>query len=77
MSWYAESFSYDYSKGSSRNDKSIYHFTQMVWKDTSEVGFGLSTSKTDQIYVVANYKVPGNIMGQFTSNVLNKRRKRG
>jgi hypothetical protein len=48
------------------------HFTQIVWKGTSEVGFGISLAKSNRwfkMYCVANYYLPGNIRGQYTSNV--------
>ena len=48
------------------------HFTQMVWKDTEEVGFGKWKDKSGQIYVVANYYPAGNFLGCFKENVLRK-----
>ena len=48
------------------------HFTQMVWKDTEEVGFGKWKDKSGQIYVVANYFPAGNFLGCFKENVLRK-----
>jgi len=44
------------------------HFTQLVWKDTKEVGFGIA-NKGNRYYIVANYFPAGNIVGQFTKNV--------
>lgn len=35
------------------------HFTQMVWRDTKELGIEISR-KNGRIYVVANYYPPGN-----------------
>lgn len=45
------------------------HFTQVIWKDTKEVGFGVA-NKGNTYYVVANYYPPGNIKGNFANNVL-------
>ena len=45
------------------------HFTQMVWKDTKEVGFGKCRDKGGNIYVVANYYPAGNVLGYFKYNV--------
>lgn len=45
-------------------------FTQIVWKNTKELGIGCAKSKTGKLYVVANYFPPGNFSGQFTKNVL-------
>lgn len=46
------------------------HFTQMVWRDTKEIGVGRAKGKSGQVVIVANYKPRGNIFGQFTANVL-------
>ena len=48
------------------------HFTQMVWKETEEVGFGKWKDKGGHIYVVANYFPAGNYLGCFKYNVLKK-----
>ena len=48
------------------------HFTQMVWKETEEVGFGKCKDKGGHIYVVANYYPAGNFLGCFKNNVLKK-----
>ena len=47
------------------------NFTQMVWKDTKEVGFGISQTKTGEWVAVANYYPSGNVNGKFQENVLN------
>lgn len=46
------------------------HFTQMIWKDTKEVGFGKYKDKKGKIYIVANYYPAGNFLGFFKYNVL-------
>lgn len=44
------------------------HMTQMVWKATTEVG--CAVKKCPQgTYVKCNYRRPGNVSGQFESNV--------
>ena len=45
------------------------HFTQLIWKSTKEVGFGVA-NKGNTYYVVANYFPAGNVKGQFATNVL-------
>lgn len=45
------------------------HFTQVIWKGTEEVGFGIA-NKGNTYYVVANYFPAGNVMGEFATNVL-------
>lgn len=65
--WYNESKikEYNYKKD---YQKGTLNFTQMIWKGTTEVGFGVST-KGNTSYVVANYFPPGNFLGQFQDNV--------
>ena len=48
------------------------HFTQMIWKDTKEVGFGKWKDKNGHTFVVANYYPAGNYVGFFKYNVLKK-----
>jgi hypothetical protein len=45
------------------------HFTQMIWKDSQELGMGLARSKNGRVIVVANYNPRGNYIGQFAVNV--------
>ncbi|XP_054158101.1 uncharacterized protein LOC128956389 [Oppia nitens] len=44
------------------------HFTQLVWVGTSKLGCAQCSSSTEQ-YIVCNYQIPGNMMGQFPDNV--------
>lgn len=48
------------------------HFTQMIWKDTKEVGFGKWKDSNGHSYIVANYYPAGNYVGFFKYNVLKK-----
>ena len=66
QSWYEENQYYNYYIP---EFNSLYRdFTQMVWKDTEEMGCGASC--TDNICaVVCNYYPAGNIEGYFRSNV--------
>jgi len=43
-------------------------FTQIVWKDTSELGVHVSVGH-NAIYVKAVYNPPGNIKNQYRANV--------
>ncbi|XP_039630178.1 uncharacterized protein LOC120542095 isoform X1 [Polypterus senegalus] len=68
-SWYSEIKDYDFSNPGFMGNTG--HFTQVVWKDSKEVGVGKATDgKT--IYVVGQYKPAGNISndGFFQKNVL-------
>ena len=43
-------------------------FSQLVWKDSTQVGFGIA-SKHSKVYCVAHYWPRGNVVGQFAENV--------
>lgn len=45
------------------------HFTQIVWKNTSEMGIAMA-KRDGTCVVVACYYPRGNIVGQFIENVL-------
>lgn len=65
--WYSEIQYYNYSKhGFSMKTG---HFTQVVWKDSTEVGCGRAKSSRGGTYVVCNYNPPGNYLGRFPENV--------
>ena len=64
--WYNESKIYDFKKDF---QKGTEHFTQLVWKDTKEVGFGIS-NQGNKCFIVANYYPPGNFLGKYNINVL-------
>ena len=63
--WYNEAKIHDFKKDW---QKDTGHFTQMVWKDTKEVGFGVA-NKGNTYFVVANYYPPGNFLGQYNKNI--------
>ncbi|XP_067376681.1 Golgi-associated plant pathogenesis-related protein 1-like isoform X2 [Channa argus] len=56
---------------SSASLKLTGHFTQVVWKDTTEVGVGMASSG-NRAFVVGQYRKPGNMAmpGYFEKNVL-------
>lgn len=64
--WYNEVKSHNFKKDFQKNSG---HFTQIIWKDTKEVGFGMA-SRGNTYYIVANYYPPGNFLGQYHDNVL-------
>lgn len=45
------------------------HFTQIVWKNTTEMGIAMA-KRDGTCVIVACYHPRGNIVGQFTENVL-------
>ena len=49
------------------------HFTQVVWKGSTELGVGRAEAMHDGLlctYVVARYRPAGNFIGEFAKNVL-------
>ena len=69
--WYKGRKNYDFNilsknKKNEEND----NFTQLIWKNTKEVGFGFNHDNDGNLYVVANYYPCGNIKGQYKNNVL-------
>jgi pathogenesis-related protein 1 len=63
--WYSEISSYKYEKLTEKNWHASGHYTQMVWKDTREVGVGVAFCSSGGIIIVANYFPAGNYMRQF------------
>ena len=65
--WYEEIKKYD--KSLNEYQKNTSHFTQMVWKETKEIGFAYRRVK-NVIYAVVYYYPPGNTSGEYKDNVL-------
>ncbi|XP_044269926.1 uncharacterized protein LOC123014738 isoform X4 [Tribolium madens] len=45
------------------------HFTQIIWKGSTDLGIAMAKNKKGETYVVANYNPRGNYVGQFVDNV--------
>ena len=45
------------------------HFTQVVWKNTRQIGLGKAFGKDGRVFVVVVYHPPGNVIGRFKDNV--------
>ena len=65
--WYNEIKNYD--KNLNEYQKNTSHFTQMIWKETKEIGFACKKVKR-VYYAVALYYPPGNTLGEYKENVL-------
>lgn len=66
IAWYDEIKDYKYSKIKRyRIGPKVGHYTQMVWKDTKEVGIASAISKNGKVYVVARYYPAGNYLGEY------------
>ena len=66
--WYDEIKDYDFAK--SEFTSGTGHFTQVVWKNSKQVGCGVACGSNDYCYVTCNYYPGGNYLGQFRANVL-------
>jgi uncharacterized protein YkwD len=58
-SWYKEKANYTY------NNSSYNHYTQMIWKNTTEVGVGVAMCSDGSYIIIANYASPGNFSGEY------------
>ncbi|KAJ7382007.1 sterol-binding protein [Desmophyllum pertusum] len=73
--WYAEIADYDFNNPAFAYNTG--HFTQVVWKGTTNVGVGIASKKLTsgdyvgmyETYVVARFTPPGNYQGEFAENV--------
>lgn len=65
--WYDEIKQYTF--GAASGSTGTGHFTQVVWRDSKELGVGFSKNAKGQVFVVCNYNPPGNYVGQHAQNV--------
>ncbi|XP_020707928.2 uncharacterized protein LOC105685767 isoform X2 [Athalia rosae] len=65
--WYAEEAQHQYGKEPTTLKSG--HFTQVIWRDSAELGVGMARNRNGEIYVVCNYNPAGNFLGSFTENV--------
>lgn len=71
--WYNEIKDYDFRK--TKPSSGTGHFTQVVWANSQEVGFGFAKAKDGSYYGVANYYPAGNYQGEYAENVKPKKLK--
>jgi uncharacterized protein YkwD len=65
--WYDEAKLYSFGKGSFSMETG--HFTQVVWRGTTQIGCATSACRGMDIWV-CNYDPPGNVHTLFQANVL-------
>ena len=67
--WYSEIDNYNFNTHTSKGGM-IGHFTQVVWKNSKEIGIGYYCSGSS-CCVVGNYYPAGNVGGYYPQNVQN------
>ena len=65
--WAKEADCFDFSLYKYQKDSG--HFTQMIWKETKEVGFGFEFAEEKRFCGVALYFPAGNVLGEFENNI--------
>ncbi len=60
-SWASEAKDYDYRRNSCHGV--CGHYTQIVWRDTREVGCAVAPGRNEETWV-CNYGPPGNVVGE-------------
>lgn len=66
--WYAEMTEHIFHK--EPTTLKTGHFTQVVWRESRELGVGMTRNRAGEVFIVANYDPPGNFIGSFEKNVL-------
>lgn len=68
QAWYNEIKDWDFNKA--EFTPGTGHFTQLIWANSREVGFGIAQAEDGWYYGVANYYPAGNYKKQFAVNVI-------
>ena len=62
--WYGEKQKYTYGVLTDANWYATGHYTQMVWRNTTQIGMGQANCAGGGSVIAAEYYPPGNYMGQ-------------
>jgi uncharacterized protein YkwD len=67
--WYNERKDYNFFNVKKNDKEKVKNFSQLIWKDTKEVGFGWAQSNNGTFYVVGVFFPCGNVKGKYLDNV--------
>ena len=67
--WYREINDYDFDDIKNNNKEKVKNFSQLIWKETKEVGFGEAKNNKGIHYIVGIYFPSGNIENKYKENV--------
>jgi len=62
--WADEFPNYNYAANTCASGQQCGHYTQMVWRTSTQVGCASVTCSNGKVLVVCNYSPAGNTMGQ-------------
>ncbi|EFJ45286.1 hypothetical protein VOLCADRAFT_94353 [Volvox carteri f. nagariensis] len=68
--YYSEGAGYAYGVSQPADWHSVGHFTQVIWKASTDLGCAVATCNGGQQFQVCRYSPPGNVQGQYAENVL-------
>ena len=67
--WYEEIKEYNFINMKDNDFEKVKNFTQLIWKDSKNVGFGWASSSKGIFYYVGVYYPRGNIKGKYQENI--------
>ncbi|CAN6450667.1 unnamed protein product [Victoria cruziana] len=62
--WVAEKSNYDYNSNSCASGTECLHYTQVVWRDSKNLGCARVECNNGGTFIICNYNPPGNVIGQ-------------
>lgn len=68
--WYEEIKEYNFINMKKNDKEKVKNFTQLIWKNSEQVGFGWANNNKGICYVVGIYYPCGNVEGKYQENVL-------